>query len=128
MVKIYHNNRCRKSRLALKELMASGLEVEVIEYLKTPLDNAQLRLLVAALDIGPYDLIRRGEKIFKEHYKKFHPDKVDWIQAMVDYPVLMSALSFKREGLQLLVAPLHPSKNNNLLIPAVHILCPTRAF
>ena len=49
--------------------MASGLEV--IEYLKTPLDNAQLRLLVAALDIGPYDLIRRGEKIFKEHYKGF---------------------------------------------------------
>jgi arsenate reductase len=89
MVKIYHNNRCRKSRLALRELMASGLEVEVIEYLKTPLDSAQLRKIVAALDIAPYDLIRRGEKIFKEHYKKFHPDSVDWIQAMVDYPVLM---------------------------------------
>ena len=89
MFKIYHNNRCRKSRFALKELIASGLEVEVIEYLKMPLDNAQLRKLVAALDITPYDLIRRGEKIFKEQYKKFHPDNVDWIQAMVDYPVLM---------------------------------------
>ena len=102
MVKIYHNNRCRKSRLALKELMASGLEVEVIEYLKTPLDNAQLRLLVAALDIGPYDLIRRGEKIFKEHYKKFHPDKVDWIQAMVDYPVLMERPIIQKRGLAII--------------------------
>ena len=68
MVKIYHNNRCRKSRLALKELMASGLEVEVIEYLKT-LRQCTIELLVAALDIGPYDLIRRGEKYLKNIIK-----------------------------------------------------------
>ena len=129
MVKIYHNNRCRKSRLALKELMASGLEVEVIEYLKTPLDNAQLRLLVAALDIGPYDLIRRGEKIFKEHYKKFHPDKVDWIQAMVDSSRFNGAPYHSKErACNYWSQPCIYSKNNNLLIPAVHVLCPTRAF
>ena len=39
MVKIYHNTRCGKSRTALKLLLEAGLEVEVIEYLKTPLEQ-----------------------------------------------------------------------------------------
>ena len=102
MVKIYHNSRCRKSRLALKELMASGLEVEVIEYLKTPLDNVQLQILVAALDILPYELIRRGEKIFKEYYKELHHDNVDWIQAMVDYPILMERPIIQKKDLAII--------------------------
>ena len=102
MVKIYHNNRCGKSRFALKELMASGLEVEVIEYLKTPLDSVQLGILVAALDILPCDLIRRGEKIFKENYKSLHSDKVDWIQAMVDHPILMERPIIQNKGLALI--------------------------
>ena len=102
MVKIYHNNRCRKSRFALKELMVSGLEVEVIEYLKTPLDSVQLGILVAALDILPCDLIRRGEKIFKENYESLHSDKVDWIQAMVDHPILMERPIIQKKGLALI--------------------------
>ncbi len=102
MVKIYHNNRCRKSRFALKELTASGLEVEVIDYLKTPLNNAQLQILVAALDILPYELIRRGEKIFKEYYKELHHDNVDWIQAMVDYPILMERPIIQKKDLAII--------------------------
>ena len=99
MVKIYHNTRCGKSRTALKELMETGLEVEVIEYLKTPLNRAQLQVLVTALGIMPYDLIRIGEKIFKEHYKASHPDNIDWLQAMVDHPVLMERPIIQKKGL-----------------------------
>ena len=99
MVKIYHNTRCGKSRTALKVLLAAGLEVEVIEYLKTPLDKSQLQVLVKELGIIPYDLIRRGEKIFKEHYKASHPDNIDWLQAMVDHPVLMERPIIQKKGL-----------------------------
>ena len=99
MVKIYHNTRCGKSRMALKELMETGLEVEVIEYLKTPLNRAQLQVLVTELGFVPYDLIRRGEKIFKEHYKDAHSDTVDWLQAMVDHPVLIERPIIQKEGL-----------------------------
>jgi|TARA_B110000208_G_scaffold167795_1_gene207478 arsenate reductase len=99
MVKIYHNNRCGKSRTALKLLLEAGLEVEVIEYLKTPLSSTQLQVLVTALGITPYDLIRRGEKVFKEHYKASHPDNIDWLQAIVDHPVLMERPIIQKEGL-----------------------------
>ena len=99
MVKIYHNSRCGKSRTALKRLIEVGIEVEVIEYLKTPLDKTQLEVLVMALGIAPYDLIRRGEKIFKEHYKAAHSDTVDWLQAMVDHPVLIERPIIQKGGL-----------------------------
>jgi arsenate reductase (glutaredoxin) len=85
--------------MALKALLEAGLEVEVIEYLKTPLSSTQLQVLVTALGIMPYDLIRRGEKIFKEYYNALHPDKVDWLQTMVDHPVLMERPIIQKKGL-----------------------------
>ena len=35
-VTIYHNPRCSKSRQTLALLNERGLEVEIVEYLKTP--------------------------------------------------------------------------------------------
>ena len=40
---IYHNPRCSKSRQSLALLRENGVEPEVIEYLKTPLDEVALR-------------------------------------------------------------------------------------
>lgn len=49
MLKIYHNNRCSKSREALDLLVAKGLQPEVIHYLNTPLNEAQLQQLLNKL-------------------------------------------------------------------------------
>jgi len=34
MIKIYHNNRCRKSRSGLEVLEKSGKDFEVVKYLE----------------------------------------------------------------------------------------------
>jgi arsenate reductase len=49
MFKIYHNNRCSKSREALDLLVSKGLQPEVVHYLDTPLNEAQLRQLLTKL-------------------------------------------------------------------------------
>ena len=36
MITIYHNPRCGKSRAALKVLQDLGLDIQIVEYLKTP--------------------------------------------------------------------------------------------
>mgnify|MGYP001257675461 CR=1 FL=1 len=41
-VKIYHNPKCSTSRKTLSLLQEKGLEPEVVLYLKTPLDAAQV--------------------------------------------------------------------------------------
>ena len=42
-VTIYHNPRCTKSRQTLALLNEQGIEPTVIEYLKTPPDEATIR-------------------------------------------------------------------------------------
>lgn len=64
-VTILHNPRCSTSRHALAEAERAGSEVEIHDYLKRPLDEAELRDLLAKLEDAPTDLVRR-DAAFKE--------------------------------------------------------------
>jgi len=57
-VKIYHNPACGTSRNTLRMIRASGVEPEVIEYLKTPPNRETLCALLAATNISPRQLLR----------------------------------------------------------------------
>lgn len=66
MVTLFHNPNCSTSRAALAELDAATVEFETIEYLKTPLERADLERIIAKLDVDrPSDLVRR-DKFFTE--------------------------------------------------------------
>ena len=58
---LFHNTRCSKSRGALDVLRARGIEPELVFYLETPPDAAQLRELLAMLGVPPRGLLRTGE-------------------------------------------------------------------
>ena len=49
--RLFHNTRCSKSRGALDLLRERGIEPELVYYLETPPDAAQLRELLALLDL-----------------------------------------------------------------------------
>ena len=59
---LYHNPRCSKSRGALELLQAQGLTPNVVRYLETPLNAAQLSDLLAKLKISARQLLRTGEE------------------------------------------------------------------
>jgi len=88
-MKIYHNPRCRKSREALQILKDAGKEPEIIEYLKTPPSEAELRELLKQLGLAPQQLIRKQEAIFKEKFNGKELTDAEWIAAMVQYPKLI---------------------------------------
>ena len=58
-VTIYHNPRCSKSRQTLQLLTEQGAAPEVVEYLKTPPDAAELGRLLDLLGLEPRQLMRR---------------------------------------------------------------------
>jgi len=89
MIKIYHNNRCSKSRNSYNLLKEKGLEFETIEYLKNPLTKEELTELIAKLGIKAEDLVRKGEAIYKENFKGKELTEEEWIEAMVQYPKLI---------------------------------------
>lgn len=86
---IFHNPRCSKSREALGLLQHSNREIEVIEYLKNTPSQADLEKLIKFLGIKPFDLIRKGEPIFKSKFKDKKRSDKQWIETMLKYPELI---------------------------------------
>ena len=64
-VKIYHNPRCSKSRQTLEILNKKKLDIDIIEYLKSPLDSNEIFNILKKLNYTARDLLRRGEDIYK---------------------------------------------------------------
>ena len=58
---IYHNPRCSKSREALAILNDAGVDVTVVEYLKTPPSRDELARLYARAGMSPRDGMRKAE-------------------------------------------------------------------
>lgn len=56
---VLHNPRCSTSRAAMDQVGAAAVNADVVEYLKTPLDGAGLRELIAKLEDPATDLVRR---------------------------------------------------------------------
>jgi arsenate reductase len=56
---ILHNQKCSTSRHAMDAIAAEGVDAEVIQYLKTPLDRAAFEDLIAKLEDPVADLVRK---------------------------------------------------------------------
>ena len=89
MIKIYHNNRCSKSRCGLEILENSGKEFQVVKYLDDVPTETELKEIISLLNISPIQLVRKGEKIWKEEFKGKELSDAEVIQAMVNNPKLI---------------------------------------
>lgn len=88
-MKIYHNNRCRKSREGLSILENSNQEFEVINYLDSPPTKKELKEILSMLGFTPIQLVRKNEAIWKENYKNKELSEDEIINAMLDHPKLI---------------------------------------
>ena len=86
---VYHNTRCRKSREACSILEDEGTSFEVVEYLKTPLKQNEIKDLLIKLDLKAEDIIRKGEKLFKENYKGKTISESEWLKILAENPILI---------------------------------------
>ena len=89
MIKIYHNNRCRKSREGLALLEEAKQEFEVVHYLEQPPTPEELKALLQKLGIRPKQLIRKNEAIWKEQFKGKELSDDALITAMSQFPKLI---------------------------------------
>lgn len=89
MLTIYHNPRCSKSRETLELIKEnSNKELNVVEYLKEPLNQETIENLLSLLGCSPIDMMRVKETEFKEQNLKGADDKT-LIAAMVSTPKLI---------------------------------------
>ena len=65
-ITLYHNPRCSKSRTALSILEEHQVQIDTIDYMKSPPDAETLRAILAKLGGPAKQLLRQNEKEYKE--------------------------------------------------------------
>jgi arsenate reductase len=90
-ITIFHNPACGTSRNTLALIRNSGVEPEVVEYLKTPPGRERLVQLIEAMGVGVRSLLRQKGT----PYDELKLDDPRWsddelIDFMVAHPILMN--------------------------------------
>lgn len=89
-VTILHNRNCSTSRHAMDVVAEQGVDADVVEYLKTPLDRAALEDLIAKLEDPVEDLVRKDP-----FFKQLGLDPADYttpdavIELLIEHPRLL---------------------------------------
>lgn len=105
-VTLFHNTACSTSRHALDVVRGAGVDAEVVQYLKTPLDREALLDLIGRLEDPPEDLVRkdgffREQGLSAEDYRS--PEAV--ADLLVQHPRLMQRPVLVRNGRAIIGRP-----------------------
>jgi len=91
VIVIYHNPACGTSRNTLALIRNSGVEPQIIEYLKTPPSRGELAALVARMGIRLRDLLREKGTPYHElglGDAKWTDDQL--LDVMLAHPILIN--------------------------------------
>ena len=89
-IKIFHNPRCSKSRMAMELLTEKGVQADIVEYLNNPPAKQELEEILDMLKIEPRQLMRSHESEYKENNladETLSRDQL--IEAMMKFPKLI---------------------------------------
>ena len=90
-ISIYHNPQCGTSRNTLAMIRNTGIEPEVIEYLKTPPTKAELVNLITNMKLTARDVMRAKGDLYDEldlgNEKWTNEELVDF---MMLHPILIN--------------------------------------
>lgn len=89
MITYWHNPRCSKSRAGLALLEERGADVQVRLYLQDAPSVAEIKAVQAALGVSALEMMRTGEKVFKELGLTKVSGEADLLAAMAAHPVLI---------------------------------------
>jgi arsenate reductase len=89
MYTVYHHPKCKKSRAGLQHVIDKGMECRVRDYLKEPLSEEELTILLMKLHKKPVEMIRTQEAYFRKELKGLHLNDQEWIKVMVENPRLI---------------------------------------
>ncbi len=103
---VYHNPRCSKSRGALELLAERGLDVEIVEYLQAPPDEATLEWILDTIDEAPAELVRHDDR-FRELGldPAGYQDRASVVALLLEHPELLQRPVVIRDGRGLIARP-----------------------
>ena len=88
-MRIYHNPRCKKSREGLQFIRDKGLDAEVINYIKNPISENELKEIVMKLGKRPIEIVRTQEEYYRKNLKGMNFTDEEWIKILSENPKLI---------------------------------------
>ncbi|WNG80966.1 arsenate reductase (glutaredoxin) [Mycobacterium sp. ITM-2016-00316] len=88
MSRILHNPKCSTSRKTLELLRETGIEPEIVLYLKTPPTRAELATMIADAGIDVRAAVRKRESLYGELGLADASDE-ELLDAMARHPILI---------------------------------------
>ena len=89
MFKIFHNPRCKHSRMGLEFLKEKSTDFEVREYLKDPITKDEITEILKKSGLGASELVRTQEDYFKKELKGKSFTTDEWIEILTHNPKLL---------------------------------------
>jgi polyphosphate kinase len=86
---IYHNPRCAKSRDGLKFLEERGLEIEVVDYMKSGITAREIKEFLQKSGLEVAEIIRTNEELYREKYRGHELTNDEWISVLTENPRLL---------------------------------------
>ena len=86
---IYHNPRCSKSRQTKQLCEDAGVELEIVEYLRTPPDEVELKELLVKLGLNAHGVIRTKEEVYSQLGLSPDSNEEELLAAIIKYPILL---------------------------------------
>ena len=90
-ITIYHNNACGTSRKTLEAIRASGVEPEIIDYVKNPPSRAGLKAMIAKAGLTARAAMRDKGELYEElglSDASLSDDAL--LDAMIAHPILIN--------------------------------------
>ena len=87
---IYHNPNWSKSRKSVEILQTQNIDFEIIQYLKQTPSTDTLKEICRKLNLQAKEIVRRGEKDFKENNLSEIVENEDLLlKKMVEFPKII---------------------------------------
>ena len=104
-IKVFHNNRCSKSRQALGLVKEISSDIQIVDYMNTTLSRGELKDLLEHLEMKPSELLRKGESAYKENIKGKDLSDEELIDLMLLYPKLIERPIIVQNGKAIVARP-----------------------
>lgn len=97
---------CSKSCAALDLLHEQSEDLLIREYLKSVPSREELIELLSSLQLSPFELIRQNESVFQEKFKDSVFTDSQWIDVMLEYPILIERPIVVKDGKAVIGRPI----------------------
>jgi arsenate reductase (glutaredoxin) len=89
MYKLFHNPRCKHSRLGLDHLKQKTFDFQIREYLKKSISEDEIKEILAKSGLEASELVRTQEDYFKQNLKGKSFSNDQWIKILIENPKLI---------------------------------------